>query len=124
MAQPATDTITVTGPMCTRLLITGPGHIEPLEERLPPPAKHDVYARTVVFGIGHGRTWRGCAARRPRYAAPGTAHAASTATVPAGTTQPRRLRADCPGHRSRLGRHQGEAWRPGSSHPRVPARLS
>jgi 2-desacetyl-2-hydroxyethyl bacteriochlorophyllide A dehydrogenase len=42
------------GPPCTRLLITGPGHVELLEERLPPLGERDVYACTVVSGISHG----------------------------------------------------------------------
>jgi threonine dehydrogenase-like Zn-dependent dehydrogenase len=58
MTQPALDavggTTAVTGPTCTRLLITGPGRVELLEERLPQLGEHDVYARTVVSGISHG----------------------------------------------------------------------
>jgi 2-desacetyl-2-hydroxyethyl bacteriochlorophyllide A dehydrogenase len=56
MTQPTIDlTNSVTaGPPCRRLLITGPGQVELIEQRLPPLGAHDVYARTVVSGISHG----------------------------------------------------------------------
>ncbi|MDG4833783.1 zinc-binding alcohol dehydrogenase [Solwaraspora sp. WMMD1047] len=42
------------GPACARLLITGPGQVELLQQRLPPLGEHDVYARTVISGVSHG----------------------------------------------------------------------
>lgn len=47
------ETITA-GPPCRRLLITGPGTVELIEQRLPAVGEHDVYVRTVVSGISHG----------------------------------------------------------------------
>jgi 2-desacetyl-2-hydroxyethyl bacteriochlorophyllide A dehydrogenase len=46
--------MTVTGPTCRRLLITGPGTVELITQHLPPLGDHDVYARTVVSGVSHG----------------------------------------------------------------------
>jgi 2-desacetyl-2-hydroxyethyl bacteriochlorophyllide A dehydrogenase len=56
MTHPEPDTAeTITaGPPCRRLLITGPGTVELIEQRLPPVSEHDVYVRTVVSGISHG----------------------------------------------------------------------
>lgn len=57
MTNPAVDvagTPTGPGPCCTRLLITGPGRIELIEQHLPPPGPRDVYAHTVLSGISHG----------------------------------------------------------------------
>jgi 2-desacetyl-2-hydroxyethyl bacteriochlorophyllide A dehydrogenase len=57
MTQPAPDAagaMVTAGPACRRLLITAPGAVELIEERLPPLGEHDVYARTVVSGISHG----------------------------------------------------------------------
>jgi len=57
MSQPnariANDAVAA-GPPCRRLLITAPGTLELIEERLPPLGEHDVYARTVVSGVSHG----------------------------------------------------------------------
>jgi|GEM_PF-2813402 len=49
-----TQAATTAGPRCTRLLITGPGQIELIEQQLPVLGEHDVYARTVISGISHG----------------------------------------------------------------------
>ncbi len=57
MRQPALDAAGTTGtigPVCRRLLITAPGTVELIEQRLPPLGEHDVYARTVLSGISHG----------------------------------------------------------------------
>lgn len=42
------------GPACRRLLITRPGRVEVIAERLPPPGPTEVYVRTVLSGISHG----------------------------------------------------------------------
>lgn len=49
-----TQAATTAGPLCTRLLITGPGQIELIDQQLPVLGEHDVYARTVISGISHG----------------------------------------------------------------------
>lgn len=59
---PATRRVTGSihvGPHCQRLLITGPGTVEVIAERLPPLGPTDVYARTVLSAISHGteRAW-------------------------------------------------------------------
>ncbi|WP_207386947.1 zinc-binding dehydrogenase [Frankia sp. Cppng1_Ct_nod] len=57
MRQPAPDVVdetTAAGPPCRRLMITAPGVVELIEQRLPPLGEHDVYARTVLSGISHG----------------------------------------------------------------------
>jgi hypothetical protein len=57
MAQPTLDVgrdATTAGPLCRRLLITGPGQVELIEHQLPVLGEHDVYARTVISGISHG----------------------------------------------------------------------
>jgi 2-desacetyl-2-hydroxyethyl bacteriochlorophyllide A dehydrogenase len=52
--EPGTAETITTGPPCRRLLITGPGTVELIEQRLPPVSEHDVYVHTVVSGISHG----------------------------------------------------------------------
>jgi 2-desacetyl-2-hydroxyethyl bacteriochlorophyllide A dehydrogenase len=52
--EPGTAETITTGPPCQRLLITGPGTVELIGQRLPPVSEHDVYVRTVVSGISHG----------------------------------------------------------------------
>jgi threonine dehydrogenase-like Zn-dependent dehydrogenase len=42
------------GVTCRRLLITKPGVVEIVTERLPEPGSNQVYARTVLSGISHG----------------------------------------------------------------------
>ncbi|MGH3327941.1 MAG: zinc-binding dehydrogenase [Streptomycetales bacterium] len=57
MRQPARNIVNQTstaGPLRRRLLITAPGKVELVEERLPGLGEHDVYARTIVSGISHG----------------------------------------------------------------------
>jgi 2-desacetyl-2-hydroxyethyl bacteriochlorophyllide A dehydrogenase len=57
MTQPtlnAADEKVTAGPPGRRLLITAPGMIELIEQRLPPLGEHDVYAHTIVSGISHG----------------------------------------------------------------------
>ena len=76
MTQPDTGTAgtSTAGPLCRRLLITGPGTVELIGQRLPPLGEHDVYARTVVSGISHGTeiAWlRGSAAALRRTWDPG-----------------------------------------------------
>src|SRR5436305_10521085 len=71
MTQPAmpfttvATTIDTAGPHCRRLLITAPGTVALIEQRLPPLGADDVYARTLLSGISHGTeiTWlKGAAA--------------------------------------------------------------
>ena len=56
MTQPASGVVdaTVAGPSCRRLLITGPGQVELIEQRLASLGPTDVYAQAVVSGISHG----------------------------------------------------------------------
>lgn len=49
----AVGTFSIGGP-CRRLLITAPGAVEIVEQRLRPLGATDVYARTVLSGISHG----------------------------------------------------------------------
>src|SRR6266540_3058737 len=52
---PAADrTVRETGPPCRRLLITEPGVVEVIAERLPAIGPDEVYARSVVSAISHG----------------------------------------------------------------------
>jgi 2-desacetyl-2-hydroxyethyl bacteriochlorophyllide A dehydrogenase len=52
------------GPLCKRLLISGPGQVEIIEQRLPRLGDDDVFAETVISGISHGTemAWLGGAA--------------------------------------------------------------
>jgi len=52
---PAADrTVREPGPPCRRLLITEPGVVEVIAERLPAIGPDEVYARSVVSAISHG----------------------------------------------------------------------
>lgn len=47
------------GPLCRQLVITAPGTVELIEQRLPLLGERDVYVHTVLSGISHGTeiTW-------------------------------------------------------------------
>jgi threonine dehydrogenase-like Zn-dependent dehydrogenase len=54
-ALPAAErTVRPPGPFCRRLLITEPGVVEIVAERLPAIGPNEVYARSVITGISHG----------------------------------------------------------------------
>lgn len=54
-AEPVTQAPVVgRGAACRRLLFTGPGQVEIIEERLPVLGSGEVYARSVLSGVSHG----------------------------------------------------------------------
>ena len=82
-ASDAADAMVTAGPVCRRLLITAPGAIELIEERLPPLGEHDASTPAPWYpGSATAPSSPGCTVRLPRCTVPGIRADVSTSTGP------------------------------------------